>query len=282
MRKDIKIKIADVCIFISSYPVLYEQLRRKYADFLSPTEEVELKIDIYPRRMLNSAHSSDYQTIKLPLTNNYSLISNQSDEYALWFHGYWGKIDLEFKSAVLFADDPSITVVELFIGFCLSLYLSLRNGVIIHGCGIADDKRGYLFVGESESGKSTVANLAEHRTVLSDEAIIIRKQSGMSSEEQFKMYGAPWVEGMFSNDTAVLDSIFFLKKDSQMKFEPLTAAQSTVKMLSNRFYSNKYMMDKILDLCATICSKMLCYEMHFVPDKALIWRDINGLQSMSS
>lgn len=272
MVKNLKINIAEVYIVISSYSDhLCEQLRRQYADFLSSTDNIALKIDI---RHPDVSHLERRQIDDLD--GNYKLF-REDDGYTFWFHGYWGKIDLSFESTVLFADSPSITVVKLLTGLCLSLYLSLREGIIIHGCGIVDDKRGYLFVGESESGKSTIASLAGQRTVLSDEAIIIRKQSG-----NFKMYGMPWVKGIFGNGTAEPDSIFFLRKDSHMELKSLTNAQSAIKLLSNRFYSNKYMMEKVLELCVRICSKMPCYDMHFVPDKELIWRDINEIRTLSS
>ena len=44
---------------------------------------------------------------------------------------------------------------------------------LIHSSGVIRDGRGYLFVGPSEAGKSTVANLSQDATVLNDEMNLV-------------------------------------------------------------------------------------------------------------
>src|SRR5690242_18637948 len=70
--------------------------------------------------------------------------------------------------------------------------LARNRGVELHGCGVVDsDGRGYLFLGQSGAGKTTMARLwqAENQlaTLLSDDRIILRAKAG-----EIWMYGTPW------------------------------------------------------------------------------------------
>jgi len=68
------------------------------------------------------------------------------------------------------------------------LLLSRRRGIYLHACGIDDNGRGYLFLGNSTHGKSTMARLwhDDKATVLNDDRIILREQN-----REFMMYGTP-------------------------------------------------------------------------------------------
>src|SRR6058998_1308695 len=69
--------------------------------------------------------------------------------------------------------------------------LAEGRGVEVHACGVVTpDGQGYLFVGQSGAGKTTMARLwqkAQAGTVLSDDRIILRKIDGT-----LWMYGTPW------------------------------------------------------------------------------------------
>jgi hypothetical protein len=69
------------------------------------------------------------------------------------------------------------------------LLLSRCKGVMLHACGIDDRGYGYLFLGNSGHGKSTIARLwsENQATVLNDDRIIVREKNG-----ELFMYGTPW------------------------------------------------------------------------------------------
>ena len=69
------------------------------------------------------------------------------------------------------------------------LLLSLGKGILLHACGIDDDGSGYLFLGNSTDGKSTMAKLwfENHAKVLNDDRIVVKEKDG-----EFWMYGTPW------------------------------------------------------------------------------------------
>jgi hypothetical protein len=68
------------------------------------------------------------------------------------------------------------------------ILLSRCKGVMLHACGIDDSGYGYLFLGNSGHGKSTIARLwSENKaTVLNDDRIIVREING-----ELLMYGTP-------------------------------------------------------------------------------------------
>lgn len=105
--------------------------------------------------------------------------------------------------------------------------LAKGRGIMVHACGVKDNRRGLLFVGTSQAGKSTMANLWKNREdviILSDDRIIIRKVGG-----RFQIYGTPWHgnANVCSPERTPLEKIFFLrhaKQNSIKKIESLEAA----------------------------------------------------------
>src|SRR3989449_11671129 len=71
--------------------------------------------------------------------------------------------------------------------------LAAGRGVEVHACGVvAPNGQGYLFVGQSGAGKTTMARLWQKAQaggirILSDDRIILRKSNGT-----VWMYGTPW------------------------------------------------------------------------------------------
>ena len=60
---------------------------------------------------------------------------------------------------------------------------------MLHGCGILNGKKSYLFLAKSRGGKSTIAKLALKKglKVLNDDKIIVHKERNL-----FKICGNPW------------------------------------------------------------------------------------------
>lgn len=88
------------------------------------------------------------------------------------------------------------------------ILLSLDRGVMFHACGIDDGGHGYLFLGNSSHGKSTIAKLwSQDRTILNDDRIVVREKG-----RRFWMYGTPW-HGDYAKISAQglpIHKIFFL------------------------------------------------------------------------
>ena len=182
----------------------------------------------------------------------------------------------DIGSADLYFDNPSGNYCDPFYGPTMELlmmnYLAQGRGVIIHGCGIKQDDRGVIFVGESGAGKTTMAKIWSQESdveVLSDDRTLIRKK-----DDHFVMYGTPWHgEGKFgSPGSAKLDQIFFIKHAKKNSILKSNNAHSVTQFLKCSFppfwdaAGMEYSMDVFSDLAAAVHCRMLSFK----PDGSII------------
>jgi hypothetical protein len=151
------------------------------------------------------------------------------------------------------------------------LLLSLGKGVLFHACGIDDNGSGYLFLGNSTDGKSTMAGLwsKKHATVLNDDRIVVREKDG-----EFWMYGTPW-HGDFreiSSEGLPIQKIFFLHHGEKNSAVPENGIESVTMLLTRSFPPlwDKNGMTFTTELCHRIVNKVPCYELSFEPDTKIV------------
>lgn len=145
--------------------------------------------------------------------------------------------------------------------------LSKGRGALVHACGVDESGDGYLFLGNSNHGKSTIATLwsKKQATILNDDRIIVREKNG-----EFWMYGTPW-PGEYkevSPEGLPIQKIFFLRHGERNSVDPKNGAEAVTMLLARCFpaFWDKEGMDYTLGLCHRLVSKIPCYELNFVPD----------------
>ena len=111
----------------------------------------------------------------------------------------------------------------------LAQKLSHLSGCIIHSLGVILDGNGYLFVGHSNAGKSTMAEiLMKEAVILCDDRNIIRKVG-----DKFNVYGT-WSHGdvpVVSASSAPLRGIYFLKQSKHTRLLPIQENSAVIKTL---------------------------------------------------
>ena len=107
----------------------------------------------------------------------------------------------------------------------LARLLAARRGLMLHASGVILDGRGFLFVGHSTAGKSTMVKmLQDHAEILCDDRIIVRQH-----EEGFRIYGT-WSHGevdLVSPSDAPLAALFVLEKGKQVSATPMREAEAS-------------------------------------------------------
>jgi hypothetical protein len=151
--------------------------------------------------------------------------------------------------------------------------LTRGRGVEIHACGvIIPSGEGYLFAGQSEAGKSTIARLWQKHDgirILSDDRIILRKLNG-----KIWMYGTPWHGDakLALPDRAPLRGIYFLQKGSNNELVSVKATDATARLFACSFppFYSREGLDFTLGFLGEVTKEIPCYELRFVPDQHVV------------
>ncbi|MDP2941263.1 MAG: radical SAM protein [Candidatus Omnitrophota bacterium] len=142
--------------------------------------------------------------------------------------------------------------------------LAERSGCILHASGVNFKGKGFIFLGSSGAGKSTIAKmLADKAEVLCDESIIVRKE-----KSGFVIYGN-WCHGTFkkvSAGSAPLEKIFVLEKALENRIEVLYNKKEIVSVLLrtvNRGLMTGGWWKQTLDIIEEISREVPFYRLRF-------------------
>jgi hypothetical protein len=187
-------------------------------------------------------------------------------------------LEPDFKSGDIYLSDDSFDR-DLFpdpLGYPLNqilmiLLLARGKGIVFHACGVDDGGAGYLFLGLSGHGKSTMAKLwfENQAIVLNDDRIVVREKDG-----EFWMYGTPW-HGDFrelSPNGLPIQKMFFLHRGVENRVVLKNGAEAVAMLLARSFPPlwDKNGMTYTTQLCQRIVNKIPCYELSFAPDTKIV------------
>jgi len=151
--------------------------------------------------------------------------------------------------------------------------LALGGGVELHSCGLAkNDGRGYLFVGHSGAGKSTIGRLwvrERNARILSDDRVIVTKEDG-----RFRMHGTPWhgEAGLACNANADLKAIFLIQHGRENELVRVNPAQASAELFARSFvpWYRPECLGFSLGFMQEMVSEVPIYILRFVPDATAI------------
>lgn len=168
--------------------------------------------------------------------------------------------------------------------FMLGFLEKKKRGIIVHSLSLKDNNKGYLFIGESGAGKSTMASfwhgLSNVRVINDDRSILIFDKN----RKDIICYSSPW-SGTFSEnrptykDKTKLNRIFFMRHESMHVVRRITPQEAQSLLLSNMFHSfwgNEHFVFAIK--CAKEITRAIpCYSLGFKKD-ALVVEYVRGLE----
>ncbi len=157
--------------------------------------------------------------------------------------------------------------------------LADRGGIILHGSGIILKGKGYLFVGHSDAGKTTLVKIFRHHTrILNDDRMIVRKENG-----SFYLYGTPWHGelSLVAPDRVPLKAILFLNQAKENRIERTEGLEAfkslygcTIKALITERWTKK-----ALDVCQALSREVPCYHLCFDKTEGVISTIEKGVRS---
>lgn len=151
--------------------------------------------------------------------------------------------------------------------------LAMGKGVEVHSSGIIDSSgKGFLFVGQSGAGKTTMTRLWQKHEgvqILSDDRIILRKV-----DNNIWMYGTPW-HGEAEISCAAqarLSHIFFLRHGQKNVLVSQKRAESAVRLFACGFppFYSPSGLDFTLSFYDELTGSVPCSELIFLPDDEVI------------
>lgn len=148
-----------------------------------------------------------------------------------------------------------------------------RGALLVHACGVAWQGKGYLFVGSSGAGKSTMARLWKETgaTVLNDDRVVLE-----ASEAEIFVYPTPWF-GEYpevGGEGVPLAALYFLRKGSEVSFERLRPAGAAALAFAKAFppFWDPERMARTLETLERACRETPCGWLTVPPDqRAVTW-----------
>lgn len=149
----------------------------------------------------------------------------------------------------------------------LSFRLLETDGFLLHSAGLVKDGKGYLFLGESGAGKSTVSRIsAPFASVLSDDLALARLTDDGAVVQGTPFYGEFGTAG--ADLTAPLHGLFFLRQHGANERVPLTPSEALPRFMRSILFfgEDRAATQTVLDLALGFCRRVPCYELRFLPD----------------
>nr|NJM04205.1 hypothetical protein [Desulfobacula sp.] len=160
----------------------------------------------------------------------------------------------------------SLTSLTLFPSdqILIGRLMAYRQGCIIHSLGIILDGKGYLFVGHSSAGKSTMAGMMKKDSeILCDDRNIIRK-----IDNCFQLFGT-WSHGDVpdvSSNSAPLKAIFFLEQSKCNALDKINDKKHILRTLLAcliRPVGTLDWWDNSLDILMSVSNEIPCWNLKF-------------------
>ncbi|WP_270180225.1 hypothetical protein [Alkalihalobacillus sp. CinArs1] len=147
-------------------------------------------------------------------------------------------------------------------------------GLLIHSSCIKEHEKAFIFTGHSGAGKSTVAELSSPRTILSDEATVVKVTSG-----DVQAFDSPFrsdTVASFSEKPLKLAGIQLLEQSSTIERVKLEKAESVMKMLDKIFYwaYDPAETQKLFSLLQQLVRVVPVYNLKFQKNDAF-WEEIS-------
>ncbi|HEY6262493.1 MAG TPA: hypothetical protein VIW47_12920 [Nitrospiraceae bacterium] len=192
-----------------------------------------------------------------------ALISSDFAQLQVWICGQWSAARLSWNPLHIF--NPLVEV-------CLLTMLAREGGMLLHAAGVVTEGDGWIFTGDSGTGKSTLARwfTGSGATVLNDERIILRKSKG-----QVRIWGTPWVgtDGVGRNQSGQLTRLHCIRHGiDRHRMRPLSSLEISQRVLRQSFFPHwdRIAVAGTLAFLNDLINQVECVDLEFVKNLDII------------
>ncbi len=136
--------------------------------------------------------------------------------------------EIEVKTIMTKGQITRVFEQFLYQAFYTACSIARKPGILIHSSGIAVDGRGFLFVGPSGMGKSTIAEMSRGYEVFNDEMNILTPEGSGGYRVNPSPFNA-YFEGKTAS-SAPLKAIFLLRHADECRLETISPAMAVAEI----------------------------------------------------
>ncbi|MDF0727745.1 hypothetical protein PY093_13785 [Cytobacillus sp. S13-E01] len=215
----------------------------------------DLNIQSNMNILINEGFGVPFLNYDVTITKNKNLISYCRADYLI-------QVDSNFKYAEIYVHDD-LALQHAFLNLYSSFIVHINWGLLIHSSCVIDNGKGHIFSGHSGAGKSTAAKLSHPRSLLSDEATLVK-----ISPKEIIIYDSPFRSEIKirGNETLTsLGSIQLLKQSQQNKRTILKKADALLRLIDKVFFwtNDSIESKQIIQLLQLLVQNVPAYELQF-------------------
>ncbi|MHB9099608.1 MAG: hypothetical protein ACYC5X_17515 [Syntrophales bacterium] len=159
----------------------------------------------------------------------------------------------------------------------MAIALTEQGKLMIHGAGLRLGSEGCLFVGDSGSGKTTVAGYAPREGVLSDDAPVVTRNGG-----EFTIHASPFSQvDLFDSKAAdhhrqeaPLRRLIFLKQADHLELECRDKRSALAELLQAHIHGfdimDKDLRTRVFQFCGDLCAAVHTFDLYFQKDNRFL------------
>jgi hypothetical protein len=226
---------------------IYRKLKSAFEGFICVRKK--------PRHCLKIFYKKRGLALDLQGKNLEIFISRQVIENKMLWNVFWDKL-------ILFLSDTVLAYPDI---------------VLLHAAACVKAHKGYLFLGPSKSGKTTVARLSRDHLVFADDKILVKRRG-----KKFSLFPLPLLSyekrklpGNLMPPSRV-EKILFLKKAQRVSFKKTSKAYALAQLFERVKDLNrlaKLDINKVADMLYQMAQLLPAFTMYFRKDSSF-WRHL--------
>jgi hypothetical protein len=247
----LKVKIGDHYIQLIYESNKIKKLLEKYLKSYTDTARKQPDLVI----TITDGYGVSFQDYDVKISKNHGHILYRRADYLI-------AVNVEFKAATVSVYDE-LALKHALMNLYSSFIVHNNWGLLIHSSCVIENGKAHIFSGHSGAGKSTAAKLSYPRSLLSDEATLVK-----ITPKNLQIFNSPFrseIESDTFNGSIPLSSIQILNQALQNKREKIGKSDALFQLMDKVFYwpHNKEETSIILNLMAKLVKEVPVYQLYF-------------------